>query len=61
MGRDDPDGVVRRQERRHDAHGNVISVTIVDIPETDDHPEGVKYAFHYGSPEGETSKRSTAT
>jgi hypothetical protein len=28
--------------------GTVVRIRILDVPESDQYPEGVKYAFHYG-------------
>ena len=28
--------------------GTVVRIRILDVPDSDQYPEGVKYAFHYG-------------
>lgn len=42
-------------ERYHPAPGEVIRIKVIAVPVTDRFPEGVKYAFHYGRTDGETT------
>jgi hypothetical protein len=57
MGSDDTDAVRVRDERQRDDDGNIVRVLVVEVPTSEAYPEGVKYAFHYGSPTGETYLR----
>jgi hypothetical protein len=57
MGSGDIDAVAVRDERQQDAAGNIIRVLIVKVPTSETYPEGIKYAFYYGSPASETFLR----
>jgi len=37
--------------------GRIVAVTVWGVPESDAYPEGVKYAMHYGTKDGETILR----
>jgi hypothetical protein len=57
MGSADTDAVTVRDERQRVGDGNIVRVLIVEVPTSEAYPEGIKYAFHYGSQEGETFLR----
>ena len=53
MGVDDVTTIV--DERYEARHGEVIKVKILDVPVSDKYPEGLKYAFHYGRTDDDTT------
>lgn len=46
------DVVVLRDEIEAYADGTVARVRVLPVPESDQFPEGIKYAFHYGEAGG---------
>lgn len=53
MGADDVTTIV--DERYEPRQGEIIKVKILDVPASDKHPEGIKYVFHYGRTDDETT------
>lgn len=49
-----PDDVtVLRDRKRVYDDGDIVSVRVLRVPESERFPEGVKYAFHYGAAGGD--------
>ncbi|GAA0272119.1 toxin-antitoxin system TumE family protein [Halobacterium noricense] len=46
--------IVLEDEIEAYADNTVARIRILDVPESDKFPEGVKYAFHYGEAGGDT-------
>jgi hypothetical protein len=49
--------VVRLDFTRETKSGDVIRVKVIDVPESEKFPEGIKYRLHYGSKDDETYVR----
>lgn len=57
MASDEDEVEVVRDYRREDSEGNIIRVKILQVPESEKFPEGVKYRLHYGTKADETLLR----
>ena len=53
MGADDVTTIV--DERYEPRHGEIIPVKVLDVPASEKYPEGIKYAFHYGRTDDDTT------
>lgn len=58
-GGDDDDATVEvvRDYRREDESGRIERVRVLRVPESEAYPDGVKYALHYGTVDGDTLLR----
>ena len=53
MGADDVTTIV--DERYEPRHGEIITVKVLHVPASEKYPEGIKYAFHYGRTDDDTT------
>ena len=57
MAPSDDDSVTVPIDERRDVEDSVIRIRVLDVPESDKFPEGIKYTFHYGEKGGDTILR----